>query len=248
MAGAIDYEALAATYARYRAAVPRVVNLLVEAVAGTAGPSIVEIGCGTADHAAALADVFGRQPGARVTGFDVSPGMLEQARAKHAQLALSVGDAEREFPYGSGEFDLAFSVNVIHYLKDLVSHFREARRVLRPGGLMITVTDSEDDIRERTMTRYFPGIVEAELARYHSVAALTGAMAQAGFREIGVAHTRHSNAFGEPDMDRFRRRAFSALRLIPDDAFGRGLARLEADYAAGPVELLELYTYVMGRA
>lgn len=255
----IDYEALAATYARYRAAVPRVVGFLIEAISGVECPSILEVGCGTADHAAALADVLGRteaaaaaaaaaRTGARVVGFDISPAMLEQARAKHPGLALSLGDAERGFPYGDAEFDLAFSVNVVHYLKDLAAHFREARRVLRPGGLMITVTDSEDDIRGRTMTRYFPGIVDAESQRYHSVATLTGAMAGAGFHDISVGHTRHASAFGEPDMDRFRRRAFSALRLIPDEAYKRGLAQLEAEYAAGPLELLELYTYVVGRA
>ncbi len=247
--GPINYEALAATYARFREAVPRVVEYLVRTLDGISSPAILEIGCGTADHLAALADVIAPL-GGRAAGFDLSPGMLKQAGAKHPQLQLLQGDADGRFPYADGQFDLAFSVNVIHYLSDLSTHFGEARRVLRPGGRLVTVTDSEEDIRARTMTHYFPETVDREVERYHPVARLTAAMRAAGFGGIEVAHTRHASVFSPADIDRYRRRAFSALRLISEEAYNRGLARLESDYAAGPreLELLELYTYVSGRA
>jgi SAM-dependent methyltransferase len=245
----IDYEALARTYARFREASPRIIASLAGFVndSGSSVPRILEIGCGTGDHLAALADLFGPL-GGRAAGFDISPGMLEQARAKHPQVGLSLGDAEKAFPYENGQFDMAFSVNVIHYIKDLDTHFREARRVLRPGGVVVTVTDSEEDIRARTMTRYFPDTIAPELERYHPVTRLTTAMETAGFIEIAQSHTRHASHIGPADMDRFRERMFSALRLIPDEAHERGMAKLEADFASGRPELLELYTYIAGRA
>lgn len=46
--------------------------------------------------------------------------------------------------------------------------------------------------------------------------------------------------------EKFRKKAFSSLRLIPEERYREGLARLEAEQAAGTAELTEVYTYVWG--
>lgn len=173
--------------------------------------------------------------------------MLEEAAAKSPGLDLRSGDASVAYPYPDLSFDLVFSVNVIHYIKDLPVYFREALRVLRPGGAVCTVTDSWEDIRRRTMSHYFPATVAEEYARYPDTSVIRQAMADAGFVDVTTTHTEAAWALGPEAVEKYRRRAYSALRLISEEDFRAGLALLEADLAAGEGEVQELYTYVWGR-
>jgi SAM-dependent methyltransferase len=43
------------------------------------------------------------------------------------------------WPYPSNEFDVVFSKSLIEHLSDPLSYLEEARRVLKPGGLLITM-------------------------------------------------------------------------------------------------------------
>jgi ubiquinone/menaquinone biosynthesis C-methylase UbiE len=67
-----------------------------------------------------------RFPEAQVTGVDVSPGMIEEARGRVPPASFEVGDASH-LPFGDGSFDLVTHTNMIPFLD-------EVARVLRPGG------------------------------------------------------------------------------------------------------------------
>jgi ubiquinone/menaquinone biosynthesis C-methylase UbiE len=243
--GRVNYEALASTYARYRAASPRILAKLASYAERHAAAHLLDVGCGTADFTAALSALLA-PTGGSVLGFDKSEAMLAEARAKHPDLQLRSGDAEQAWPFADESFDLVFTVNVIHYIRDLGRFFGEARRVLRPGGLVVNVTDSEEDIANRTMTFYFPETVQHELARYHPVRRLVEAMRGAGLEPQPTEHTRHESTMRQADVHRYRQRIFSALRIISDAEFERGLAKVEAAWLAGDPEQVELYSYVAG--
>src|SRR5262245_31997288 len=66
----------------YYDAIERLVKFVVPA-----GSSVLEIGCGTGDLLAALSP----QPG---VGVDLSPRLVDKARAKHPGLTFAVADAE----------------------------------------------------------------------------------------------------------------------------------------------------------
>ena len=238
----IDYDAIATCYAEHRAASPRVVAHLVGSVPLPPG-RILEIGCGTGNHLRALAAAWSAQG----AGFDRSAGMLAEARARGTRLDLREGDASERFPFDDASFDLAFSVDVIHYIDDLPDFFAEARRVLRPGGTVVTVTDSPEDIRARSLSRYFPETVEVELRRYPAIEAIAAAMVAGGLQVAGVTHTAWRAPMALDQARKFRAKAFSSLRLIPEESFQAGLARLEAAHAEGKAELVEVYTYLWGR-
>jgi len=111
----------------------------------------------------------------------------------------------------------------------------------------VTSTDSHEDIPRRSMSRYFPETVPAELGRYPAIPALAAAMHAAGFDDVEVTHTAYTSPMTEALAERYRRRAFSALRLLPDAAFERGVRRVEAALADGSAEGVEVYSYVWGR-
>jgi malonyl-CoA O-methyltransferase len=96
------------------------------------GLEVLDLGCGTGRHSLWLA---GR--GANVTAVDFSEGMLAEARRKPGAGAVRfvVHDLHETLPFPSASFARVVSGLVLEHLDDLGGFFREARRVLRPGGL-----------------------------------------------------------------------------------------------------------------
>lgn len=225
----MDYDDLAAGYARHRRASDAVVAHLVEGGGLCAASVVLEIGCGTANH---LAAVCGALAG-RGIGVDQSAAMLATARGKMQPGRVVRGRAEA-LPIADGCVDLAYSVDVVHHLNDVGVYFAEAARVLRPAGRLATVTDSEQTIRARhPLATYFPGIVAPELARYPPVTSLRAAARQAGLVVADTQHVERRHLVTEASS--FRDRAYSSLHLIPAAEFEAGMADLERDLAAGPI-------------
>jgi SAM-dependent methyltransferase len=103
------------------------------AFAGT--ESVLEIGCGVGRMTRYLAAHF-----AKVTGIDVSTGMIEQARGNLADLAnvnLGVVSGTDLADFGEASFDFVFSYIVFQHIPDpeiTLNYIRESGRVLRPNG------------------------------------------------------------------------------------------------------------------
>jgi SAM-dependent methyltransferase len=108
---------------------------------------LLDFGCGTGEIARALA-----AQGYEATGSDISPAMIEMARAQPAEgkVAFVTLDAARSprLPFEDGAFDAALSSSVFEYLADPEAQARELRRVLAPRGcLLLTVPDPRHPLR-----------------------------------------------------------------------------------------------------
>jgi len=236
----IDYDQIALEYARHRKVHPQVLRgLLVES--GIDGQSrVLEVGCGTGNYIVAVESAVG----CSCWGIDPSPEMLAEASARPGSVTFKIGRAER-LPFPAGFFDLVFSVDVIHHLENITAYFREVRRVLKPGGQVCTVTDSEWIIRHREpLAAYFPETVSADLARYPRVTELRDIMRRIGFRETAECVVEFPYLL--VDAQAYRDRAFSSLFLIGEEAWKRGLAGLERDLQSGPIRCVYRYVLLWG--
>ena len=97
-----------------------------------AGKDVLCIGCGSGVDAQWLVD-NGAQ---NVIGVDISEGLIKVGKRERPNLDLRVMDME-QLDFEDNSFDLACSSLAIHYLKTMTPALKEARRVLKPGGLYV---------------------------------------------------------------------------------------------------------------
>ncbi|MFI8299346.1 class I SAM-dependent methyltransferase [Streptomyces nigra] len=96
---------------------------------------VLDIGCGTGSLS-----LLASEQGHRVTGVDLSPAMVERARAKLAgrDAVFLVGDAAGP-PVGEDRFDAVLVRHVLWTLPDPARVLRHWVGLLRPGGRLVLV-------------------------------------------------------------------------------------------------------------
>ena len=151
-----------------------------EALGVVARLEVLDLGCGTGRHALWLAGA-----GATVTAVDFSAGMMEKARAKPGaeRVRFLVHDLHERLPFADGAFDSVVSGLVLEHLQDLGAFFREARRMLKPGGRAVVSgmhpATHLRDVRARfhdpvTGEKVEPGSVEHGIGDYVMAAVRAG--------------------------------------------------------------------------
>ncbi|MET0283115.1 MAG: class I SAM-dependent methyltransferase [Polyangiales bacterium] len=184
---------------------------------------VLELGCGTGQWLARL--------GAVALGLDLSAGMLASARERVGARVVR-GDA-CSLPFASGSVDGVVIVNALHHFPQPAQSLREAARVLRPGGELLTIglqpraTDTEWYVYD-----YFAGTLKRDLERYASSAQLERWLEDAGLRDVRtvVAH-RFDQAVEAREalsLGVVSKHATSQLADLSDAAYDSGLQAIEA--------------------
>ena len=103
---------------------------LIESLHPQPGERILDVGCGTGQLTAEIA-----QSGAAVVGLDNSAEMLAEARKNYPNLEFVPGNAASfQFPQ---PFDAVFSNAALHWVKDAEGAVRSIAQALRRGGRFV---------------------------------------------------------------------------------------------------------------
>ena len=117
--------------------------------------NLLDCGCGTAPMISLLYDKY---PEKHYTGIDLTPQMIEVAKAKNIPGAVFiVGDCEN-LPFEENTFDAIICSQSFHHYPNVQDFFNSVYRVLKPGGRLV--------LRDMTMAapgRWFANHIEIPL-------------------------------------------------------------------------------------
>ena len=162
------------------------------------GETVLDLGSGAGFDAFLSARAVGAE--GRVIGVDMTPEMVTRARANavsgdYANVEFRLGEIEH-LPVADGTVDVIISNCVINLSPDKAAVFRDAYRVLKPGGRMA--------ISDVVASAELPTEVATDMALYSGCMAgasliddLHAMMAAAGFEDIRIAPKDESKDFIE---------------------------------------------------
>jgi ubiquinone/menaquinone biosynthesis C-methylase UbiE len=161
------------------------------------GLSVLDLGCGTGRHT-----LWPAAQGADVTAVDFSEGMLAEARRKPGADAVRfvAHDLHEPLPFADATFDRVVSGLVLEHLHDLGGFFREAHRVLKPGGVAV-VSGMHPAMMLRGTQARFTDPATGDLVRPrslpHRLSDFVMAAVRAGFRLDHVEEFAPDAAFAK---------------------------------------------------
>ena len=157
---------------------------------------ILDLGCGTGLE---LAEYYKLCPSARVTGIDLSKGMLAELKRKFADKDITlICGSYFDVPLGENVFDAAMSVESLHHFTkaEKIPLYAKLRAALKENGYFIltdyfALSDDEERMHRQTLNalKAEQGIADNEFYHYdtpltvqHEIEALT----EAGFASVEV--------------------------------------------------------------
>jgi ubiquinone/menaquinone biosynthesis C-methylase UbiE len=235
-------QSIASDYARLRRIHPRLLENVIEQGEVQPNSRVLEIACGTGNYIRALHD----RTGCEAWGIDPSEEMLEQAQMRGTGIRWVQALAENA-TIVDRLFDLIFCVDAVHHFLDRAIVFREVNRLLSTGGRFCIATDSEEIIRTRKpLSTYWPETIAVDLIRYPRIDVLKAELRKAGFLTVWQEEVCFEDWLS--DISSYKASVFSCLRLLPEQSYQRGLAKLEAALAQGPILQTSRYTVLLARS
>jgi SAM-dependent methyltransferase len=225
-----DYDQIAPTFDRRykRNEYAGVARALREFIGNETGSRILEVGCGTGHWLDVLqaSENF-------IMGLDFSAGMLAQARSSLPEMALIRGTAEH-LPVPTASLDRVFCINALHHFPNKPAFLAEVRRVLRPGGKMLSVgLDPRRNLDKWHVYDYFQESLAIDRQRYPSSEVLCEWMSDAGFQNCITYEVDHwatrLPAREVLEKGRLDKAVTSQLSVLTDEEYERGIQRIRSD-------------------
>ena len=157
---------------------------------------ILDLGCGTGLE---LGEYYKLCPSARVTGIDLSSGMLTELKRKFADKDITlICGSYFDLPFGENAFDAAVSVESLHHFTkaEKIPLYAKLRTALKENGCFILTdyfapSDDEEKIRRQALNalKAEQGIRDNEFYHYDTPLTVeheTEALTEAGFSSVEV--------------------------------------------------------------
>ena len=145
----------------------------------------------------------------------VEPSEKMASKAKNMGIEVHPGVAEK-LPFVDGQFDFVLLVTTICFVDDIVQTFREALRVLVPGGcILVGFVDMESELgqkylRNRHKSKFY------QQATFFSTRQVLDHLQTAGFGATEVKQTLIPGDAEKTVLDGFGEGAFVVIKAVKD--------------------------------
>lgn len=144
---------------------------------------VLDVGCGTGWAVLHISQILTE---GRACGIDISPAMIQKARANAAGLEnieFKVGGAEN-IPYDNEQYDLVMSTSSFHHYPDPVRALREFWRILKPGGNAYILDTCRDGSLFVFLYDIGHKILMGDHVRYYHTSEIKEFFIKAGFKDV----------------------------------------------------------------
>ena len=217
---------------------------------------VLDVGCGAGRFCRIAAD-----RGARVSGLDATPALVEIARERIPDGDFQVGDME-ELPWADDSFDVVTGFNSFFIAADMVNALAEARRVVRPRGpVAMTVFGRPERCQSTAMFEAIRGLVPANPGvdstkagqALHEEGALEAVATEAGLEPEEAGYIELVESY--PNLETMLRGVMAAPpmvragRIVGDDAVRDALSEVFHSFETptGSYALEEEVRYLIAR-
>jgi 2-polyprenyl-3-methyl-5-hydroxy-6-metoxy-1,4-benzoquinol methylase len=139
---------------------------------------ILDVGCAAGYFLDVMCD-----SGFEGWGIEVSAAIAREARTRIGEDRIHIGTL-RDHPFEDSSFDLVTLWDVVEHLPDPVSALVQARRLLKPGGLLLLETQNVESVFARLMRRRWQHFKQAEHLWHFSPATVSMLLDRAGFTPV----------------------------------------------------------------
>ena len=157
---------------------------------------VLDLGCGTGLE---LGEYYTLNPSAKVTGIDLSQGMLAELRRKFSDKDLKlICGSYFDVPLGENVFDAAVSVESLHHFtkEEKVALYSKLHTALKSNGYFIltdyfSLSDEEEQMHRQNLLalKAEQGIADSEFYHYDTPLTVkheTESLTEAGFTTVKV--------------------------------------------------------------
>ena len=160
-------------------------DVLLANMSVRAHDSVLDVGCGNGTLLSKIAEKHTIQG----FGVDLSPRMIQHAKARFPQFAFVVSGCEC-IPFADHSMDIVTVCTAYHHFPDVDAFVREAKRLLKPNGALY-IAEIHVSALLRPVANFLLPLSKGGDVKFYASKEIIATFSQAGFHPVRVARERH---------------------------------------------------------
>ncbi|MBL0105477.1 MAG: class I SAM-dependent methyltransferase [Bacteroidetes bacterium] len=247
------YNTIGQGYNTTRRADPYISERILFNLKANKGNTYLDLGCGTGNYSKRFNEL-----GYRFFGVDPSQIMLDEAIRNAKENFFKLGFAE-DIPFEENYFDGAIAMFTFHHWKDQLKGLLELKRVIKPGGNLVMLSFTLEQMNGYWLSEYFPEMIKRSGEIVPEKEGMIQLLGQAGFLNVETENYSVHDGLEEKllDSNKFHpaeylkeevRNGISSFRSFVDkEELNGGLAKLKRDIENGNInKVIETYNNEKG--